>query len=59
MNEYTMGIFAEARRERLLDEAARGRLARLASVDLPPSISWRARLANARVRRLAHPAEAS
>jgi hypothetical protein len=59
MNEYTMGTFAEVRRERLLDEAAHKRLARLASASLPPSTSWRARLANARVRRLAHSAEAS
>jgi hypothetical protein len=59
MDSYSAEVFAEARRQQILDEAERRRLLRSGSPEPGPSRRWRARWPFAIVRRLGHVTEAS
>jgi hypothetical protein len=59
MDSYSAEVFAEARRQKIIDEAERRRLLRSGSPEPAPSRSWRPSWPNAIVRRLGHVTEAS
>jgi hypothetical protein len=59
MDSYSAEVFAEARRQKILDEAEHRRLLRSGSPEPGPGRRWRASLPFAIVRRLGHVTEAS
>lgn len=54
MDSYSAEVFAEARRQKILDEAERRRLLRSGAVEPVPGRRWNASRPFAIARRLAH-----
>ena len=59
MDSYSAEMFAEARRQRIIDEADRRRLLRSGAAETVPSRRWSASWPFAIARRLAHVTQAS
>jgi hypothetical protein len=59
MDSYSAEVFAEARRQKIIDEAERRRLLRSGAAEPVPGRHWTASWPFAIARRLAHVTEAS